>query len=248
MDYRATLNLPETSFKMKANLTQNEPLMLKRWDAENLYQRLQERCAGRPLFVLHDGPPYANGNIHLGTAFNKILKDIILRSKRMAGFNAPYIPGWDCHGLPIEHNVDKELGDKKKTIPTLSKRRACRSYAEKWIKTQKKEFKRLGVLGDWERPYLTMSYDYEATIAREFNKFLLSGAVVRSKKPVYWCSTCVTALAEAEVEYHQHTSPSIYVKLAIDAGLGDIDEKLAGTPTFIVIWTTTPWTLPATWP
>ncbi|MEE4313109.1 MAG: isoleucine--tRNA ligase [Desulfofustis sp.] len=245
MDYRATLNLPETSFKMKANLTQNEPLMLKRWDADNLYQRLQERSVGRPLFVLHDGPPYANGNIHLGTAFYKILKDIILRSKRMAGFNAPYIPGWDCHGLPIEHNVDKELGDKKKTIPTLSKRRACRSYAEKWIKTQKKEFKRLGVLGDWERPYLTMSYDYEATIAREFNKFLLSGAVVRSKKPVYWCSTCVTALAEAEVEYHQHTSPSIYVKFAIDAGLGDLDDKLAGTPTFIVIWTTTPWTLPA---
>ncbi len=245
MDYRATLNLPETSFKMKANLTQNEPLILKRWDAENLYQRIQERSSGRPLFVLHDGPPYANGNIHLGTAFNKILKDIILRSKRMAGFNAPYVPGWDCHGLPIEHNVDKELGDKKTTIPTLSKRRACRSYAEKWIKTQKKEFKRLGVLGDWDRPYLTMSYDYEATIAREFNKFLLSGAVVRSKKPVYWCSTCVTALAEAEVEYHQHTSPSIYVKFTVNGDLGDIDAKLAGTAASIVIWTTTPWTLPA---
>ncbi|MBE0585614.1 MAG: isoleucine--tRNA ligase, partial [Desulfofustis sp.] len=245
MDYRATLNLPETSFKMKANLTQNEPLMLKRWDTENLYQRIQERSSGRPLFVLHDGPPYANGHIHLGTAFNKILKDIILRSKRMAGFNAPYVPGWDCHGLPIEHNVDKELGDKKKTIPTLSKRRACRSYAEKWIKTQKNEFKRLGVIGDWDRPYLTMSYDYEATIAREFNKFLLSGAVVRSKKPVYWCSTCVTALAEAEVEYHQHTSPSIYVKFTVNGDLGDIDAKLAGVAASVVIWTTTPWTLPA---
>ena len=144
MDYRATLNLPKTSFKMKANLTQNEPMVLSKWEKGDLYRQIQQHSEGRPLFVLHDGPPYANGNIHLGTAFNKILKDIILRSRRMAGFNAPYIPGWDCHGLPIEHNVDKELGDKKKTIPTLSKRRACRKYADKWIKTQKKEFKRLG--------------------------------------------------------------------------------------------------------
>ena len=245
MDYRATLNLPKTSFKMKANLTQNEPMALKKWDQGNLYEQIQQRSEGRPLFVLHDGPPYANGNIHLGTAFNKILKDIILRSRRMAGFNAPYIPGWDCHGLPIEHNVDKELGDKKKNIPTLSKRRACRTYAEKWIKTQKKEFKRLGVLGDWDNPYLTMTYDYEATIAREFNKFLLSGAVVRSKKPVYWCSTCETALAEAEVEYHDHTSPSIYVKFPVVSDLGDIDPELAGDNLQVVIWTTTPWTLPA---
>ena len=245
MDYRATLNLPETSFKMKANLTQNEPAVLQRWDKEDLYRRIQEHSAGRPLFILHDGPPYANGHIHLGTAFNKILKDIILRSKRMAGFNAPYIPGWDCHGLPIEHNVDKELGEKKKSIPTLSKRRACRSYAEKWIKIQKSEFKRLGVIGDWDRPYLTMSYDYEATIAREFNKFLLSGAVVRSKKPVYWCSTCVTALAEAEVEYHPHTSPSIYVKFPFNGDFGEIEPSLAGQPVQVVIWTTTPWTLPA---
>ena len=245
MDYRATLNLPKTSFKMKANLTQNEPMLLKRWDQEDLYRMIQQRSADRPLFVLHDGPPYANGNIHLGTAFNKILKDIILRSRRMAGFNAPYIPGWDCHGLPIEHNVDKELGEKKKQIPTLSKRRACRKYAEKWIKTQKTEFKRLGVLGDWDNPYLTMTYDYEATIAREFNKFLLSGAVVESKKPVYWCSTCVTALAEAEVEYHDHHSPSIYVKFAVNSDLSDIDPALAGDNLQVVIWTTTPWTLPA---
>ena len=245
MDYRATLNLPKTSFKMKANLTQNEPTVLKKWDQANLYEKIQLRSEGRPLFVLHDGPPYANGNIHLGTAFNKILKDIILRSRRMAGFNAPYIPGWDCHGLPIEHNVDKELGDKKKDIPTLSKRRACRKYAEKWIKTQKKEFKRLGVIGDWDNPYLTMTYDYEATIAREFNKFLLSGAVVRSKKPVYWCSTCETALAEAEVEYHDHTSPSIYVKFPVVSDLSDIDPALAGDDLQVVIWTTTPWTLPA---
>jgi len=245
MDYRATLNLPKTSFKMKANLTQNEPMLLKNWEKVDLYHKIQQHSEGRPLFVLHDGPPYANGNIHLGTAFNKILKDIILRSRRMAGFNAPYIPGWDCHGLPIEHNVDKELGEKKKTIPTLSKRRACRKYAEKWIKTQKKEFKRLGVLGEWDNPYLTMTYDYEATIAREFNKFLLSGSVVRSKKPVYWCSTCETALAEAEVEYHDHTSPSIYVKFPLNSDLSDIDEAFAADDISVVIWTTTPWTLPA---
>ncbi|MBU3982175.1 MAG: class I tRNA ligase family protein, partial [Proteobacteria bacterium] len=184
MDYRDTLNLPQTNFNMKANLSQKEPLLLKRWEKEDLYGQLQERGQNKPLYVLHDGPPYANGHIHLGTAFNKILKDIILKSRRMAGFQAPYIPGWDCHGLPIEHNVDKELGDKKKVIPKLSKRGACRKYAEKWVKTQKAEFKRLGVLGDWDRPYLTMNYDYEAVIAREFNRFLLSGSVVRNKKPV----------------------------------------------------------------
>lgn len=245
MDYRVTLNLPKTPFKMKANLAQKEPMLLKFWEKEDLYKRIQEKSADKPLFVLHDGPPYANGNIHLGTAFNKILKDIILRSKRMAGFNAPYIPGWDCHGLPIEHNVDKELGDKKKTIPILSKRKACRKYAEKWIKTQKAEFKRLGVIGDWEQPYLTMNFAYEATIAREFNKFLFSGAVIRSKKPVYWCSTCTTALAEAEVEYHDHTSPSIYVKFPITSDLSHIDPKLAGSNLYALIWTTTPWTLPA---
>ncbi len=245
MDYRDTLNLPKTGFKMKANLAQKEPLNLKRWEREGLYQQIQDNSADKPLFILHDGPPYANGNIHLGTAFNKILKDIILRSKRMAGFNAPYIPGWDCHGLPIEHNVDKELGEKKKTIPKLAKRNACRKYANKWIKTQKEQFKRLGVLGDWDDPYLTINYEYEATIAREFNKFLLSDSVVRQRKPVYWCSTCTTALAEAEVEYHDHTSPSIYVKFKADSDLSDIDKSLAGDNVYFVIWTTTPWTLPA---
>lgn len=245
MDYRDTLNLPNTGFKMKANLAQKEPLILKQWEKEQLYFRVQENAKNKPLFVLHDGPPYANGNIHLGTAFNKILKDIILRSKRMAGFNAPYIPGWDCHGLPIEHNVDLELGEKKKTIPKLSKRAACRKYANKWIKIQKEQFKRLGVLGDWENPYLTINYEYEATIAREFNKFLLSDAVIRNRKPVYWCSTCTTALAEAEVEYHDHTSPSIYVKFKAGNDLSDIDPALDGDKVFFVIWTTTPWTLPA---
>lgn len=245
MDYRETLNLPETKFKMKANLAQREPEYLKKWDKEDLYEKIQDYSQDKPLFVLHDGPPYANGNIHLGTAFNKILKDIILRSRRLAGFNAPYIPGWDCHGLPIEHNVDKELGDKKKVIPKLSKRGACRKYAEKWIKTQKAEFKRLGVLGDWDEPYLTMTYGYEAAIAREFNKFLKSGAVIRNKKPVYWCSTCTTALAEAEVEYHNHTSPSVYVKFQVKDDVSDVDPSLTGDKLFVVIWTTTPWTLPA---
>ncbi|PHR29037.1 MAG: isoleucine--tRNA ligase [Desulfotalea sp.] len=245
MDYRDTLNLPKTGFKMKANLAQKEPMALKRWEKEGLYQMIQEQSKDKPLFILHDGPPYANGNIHLGTAFNKILKDIILRSKRMAGFKAPYVPGWDCHGLPIEHNVDKELGEKKKTIPKLAKRAACRKYANKWIKTQREQFKRLGVLGDWSNPYLTINYSYEATIAREFNKFLLSGAVVRNRKPVYWCSTCTTALAEAEVEYHDHTSPSIYVKFQTGEDFSDIDPALGGDNVYFLIWTTTPWTLPA---
>ena len=245
MDYRDTLNLPKTKFKMKANLNQKEPSYLKRWNKEDLYGMLQEHGQGKPLYVLHDGPPYANGHIHLGTAFNKILKDIILKSRRLAGFQAPYIPGWDCHGLPIEHNVDQELGEKKKTIPKLSKRGACRKYAEGWIKTQKEEFKRLGVLGDWDNPYLTMNYEYQASIAREFNTFLLSGSVTRNKKPVYWCSTCTTALAEAEVEYYDHRSPSIYVKFPVAEDLSDIDPALSGDKVSVVIWTTTPWTLPA---
>lgn len=245
MEYRDTLNLPKTKFKMKANLTQKEPMYLKRWDKEDLYHKLEDAAKGRPQYILHDGPPYANGNIHLGTAFNKVLKDIILRSRRMAGFDAPYVPGWDCHGLPIEHNVDKELGDKKKTIPILAKRGACRKYAGKWVKTQKEQFKRLGVLGDWEDPYLTMNFQYEADIAREFNKFLLSGAVVRSRKPVYWCATCNTALAEAEVDYADHTSPSIYVKFPVLDDLSGLAPELGGRQISALIWTTTPWTLPA---
>lgn len=245
MDYRDTLNLPKTNFKMKANLTQKEPMMLKQWEKGGLYAKLQQQAVDRPSFILHDGPPYANGNIHLGTAFNKVLKDIILRSKRLAGFNAPYIPGWDCHGLPIEHNVDKELGSKKKEISILAKRGACRKYAEKWIKTQKAQFKRLGVLGDWDTPYLTMNYAYEAAIATEFNKFLLSGAVVRSKKPVYWCSSCGTALAEAEVDYAPHASPSVYVKFPVVDDLSKVAAEMKDKAVSVLIWTTTPWTLPA---
>ncbi|MDH3390281.1 MAG: isoleucine--tRNA ligase [Desulfobulbaceae bacterium] len=250
MDYRGTLNLPQTSFKMKANLSQKEPEFLKQWEKEDLYGQIQAATKNKPRYILHDGPPYANGHIHLGTAFNKVLKDIILKSKRMAGFHCPYVPGWDCHGLPIEHNVDKELGAKKKDIPVLSIRAACRKYAEKWIKIQRDEFKRLGVFGDWENPYLTINYGYEASIAREFNRFLLSGGVIRSKKPVYWCSSCRTALAEAEVEYHDHGSPSIYVKFPLLDDLGEVvpglaEEKLGNRKVYALIWTTTPWTLPA---
>jgi isoleucyl-tRNA synthetase len=247
MDYRDTLNLPKTGFNMKASLTTKEPEYLERWDTSALYHKLQKAAADKPLFILHDGPPYANGNIHLGTAFNKVLKDIILKSRRMAGFQAPYIPGWDCHGLPIEHNVDKELGERKEVISTLEKRAACRRYAEQWIATQKKQFRRLGVLGDWDQPYLTMSYAYEAAIAREFNRFVLNGSVVRSKKPVYWCCSCRTALAEAEVEYHNHASPSIYVKFPLADDLSEVLPQLAGQEekVSVLIWTTTPWTLPA---
>jgi len=250
MDYRASLNLPQTNFKMKANLAQKEPEFLKQWEKDDLYGQIQAETKNKPLYILHDGPPYANGHIHLGTAFNKVLKDIILKSKRMAGFHAPYVPGWDCHGLPIEHNVDKELGAKRKEIPILSVRAACRKYAEKWIKIQKEEFKRLGVLGDWDNPYLTINYGYEASIAREFNRFLLSDGVIRSKKPVYWCSSCRTALAEAEVEYYDHGSPSIYVKFPFLDDLGQVvpelaEEKRAGRKVYALIWTTTPWTLPA---
>jgi len=245
MDYRATLNLPETKFKMKAGLSQREPEFLRQWDEQDMYGRVQAATSGRPLYILHDGPPYANGHIHLGTAFNKVLKDIILKSRRMAGFHCPYVPGWDCHGLPIEHNVDKELGAKKKEIGKLAFRGACRKYAEKWIKTQKSEFRRLGVLGDWDNPYLTINYDYEAAIAREFNRFLLSGNVIRSKKPVYWCCSCRTALAEAEVEYYDHSSSSIYVKFPVTEDWSAVAPELTGDKLFVVIWTTTPWTLPA---
>lgn len=245
MDYKETLNLPRTNFKMKANLAQKEPEFLKRWQKEDLYGRVQKSTEGRPVYILHDGPPYANGHLHMGHALNKILKDIILRSKRMAGYHCAFVPGWDCHGLPIELNVDKELGKKKKEISKLAFRKACRKYAGKWIKTQKNEFERLGVLGDWDNPYLTINYAYEAATAREFNHFLMSGSMVRSKKPVHWCPSCGTALAEAEVEYEDHSSDSIFVKFPFNGAIGDAVPELAGHDVSLVIWTTTPWTLPA---
>ena len=227
--------------------------MLAWWNQEQLYQKIQEAGADRPLYVLHDGPPYANGRIHIGHALNKILKDIIVKSKTMEGFRAPYIPGWDCHGLPIEHQVTKELGEKKKTLSATELRQRCRDYAEKFYRIQRDEFQRLGVLGDWDRPYLTMDKAYEATILEEFGKFVEKGGVYKGLKPVLWCTVDQTALAEAEVEYENHTSPSIYVKFPLEKSpqaLADpakfgIPELAEAEKVSVVIWTTTPWTLPA---
>ncbi|MFH1481023.1 MAG: isoleucine--tRNA ligase [Pseudomonadota bacterium] len=245
MDYRKTLNLPQTNFPMKANLVRKEPEMINRWDKEGLYHLIRKSSKGRKRFNLHDGPPYANGHIHMGTAFNKILKDIIIKSRQMVGFDAPYVPGWDCHGLPIEHKVDLELGPRKADMSLVEFRHYCRKYAEKYIDIQREEFKRLGVFGEWERPYLTMNFAYEATIIREFGKFALNGSLIRSKKPIHWCISCRTALAEAEVEYHGHTSPSIFVKFPMISDLGQTHPTLRGKEVSIVIWTTTPWTIPA---
>ncbi len=245
MNYKKTLNLPHTDFPMKADLVKKEPDILARWERDNLYQRIRQSSKGRKRYMLHDGPPYANGHIHVGTAFNKILKDIIIRSKQMAGFDVPFVPGWDCHGLPIEHKVDMELGERKKSMSRVEIRRHCRAYAEKFINIQREEFKRLGVTGEWDNPYLTMNYPYEAAIAREFGRFALNGSLVRAKKPIYWCISCQTALAEAEVEYHEHTSPSIYVKFPMISDLSLRYPALKGKAVSIVIWTTTPWTIPA---
>ncbi len=245
MDYKSTLNLPQTDFPMKANLPKREPEIMAKWEEMRVYERLREHSKGRPTYILHDGPPYANGHIHLGTALNKILKDMIIKTRQMSGFDAIYVPGWDCHGLPIEHNVDKDLGEKKKSMTKVEVRRHCRRYAERFIDIQREEFKRLGGFGEWSNPYLTMSYDYEASIARELGRFFSRGSVVRSKKPIYWCSSCRTALAEAEVEYHDHVSPSIYVKFELlEEGRSKFPE-LEAKPVHVLIWTTTPWTLPA---
>jgi isoleucyl-tRNA synthetase len=245
MDYKQTLNLPKTDFPMKANLSQKEPEWLNLWEQTRLYQKIRTLSEGRKKFILHDGPPYANGNIHMGTAFNKILKDIIIKSKQMAGFDAPYVPGWDCHGLPIEHQVDKELGPKRKTLSQTEIRGRCRAYAEKFINIQRTEFKRLGVFGEWDNPYLTMNYAYEAVIVREFGHFASLGSVYKSKKPIYWCTSCKTALAEAEVEYEAHTSPSIFVAFPLISDLSEAYPVLKGKRVSVLIWTTTPWTIPA---
>ena len=245
MDYKKSLNLPKTEFPMKANLSKREPEQLKNWEDSRLYDRVRNSSKAREKFILHDGPPYANGNIHIGTALNKILKDIVVRSKQMAGYDAVYVPGWDCHGLPIEHNVDKEIGDKKKVLSLADVRRLCREYANKFIDIQRNEFKRLGVMGDWKKPYLTMNYKYEAIIARECGKFARNGSLYHSKKPIYWCFTCQTALAEAEIEYQDESAPSIFVKFRMQDDLSSDYPELKGKSVFVVIWTTTPWTLPA---
>ena len=199
MDYKATLNLPKTDFPMKANLAQKEPEQLKNWDETGLYRKIRDAARGRKAYILHDGPPYANGSIHLGTALNKILKDMVIKSKTMSGMDCVYVPGWDCHGLPIEHQVDKELGDKRHELTQIEKRRCCRLYAEKYVGIQREQFRRLGVLGEWDDPYLTMHYSYEAATIHELGKLFLNGSVYKGKKPVYWCASCKTALAEAEV-------------------------------------------------
>src|SRR5436853_579011 len=244
-DLKRTVNLPRTDFPMKANLPQAEPKLLERWETENLFAKIRAARAGRPMYVLHDGPPYANGRIHLGTAFNKILKDFIVKSKTMAGYDSPYVPGWDCHGLPIEIKVDSELGGKKAQMSAVEIRRACRKYAEKYVDLQRQDFKRLGVLGRWEEPYLTMSAQYQSVIAGAFVDFLDKGYVYKGLKPVHWCIKDRTALAEAEVEYAEHSSPSIWVRFAMTSDPAKVDAALAGRRVYGLIWTTTPWTMPA---
>jgi isoleucyl-tRNA synthetase len=247
-DYKATLNLPYTDFAMKANLAQREPGMLKQWQAQGLYQQIRAARAGREQFILHDGPPYANGDIHIGHAVNKILKDIIVKSKTLSGFDAPYVPGWDCHGLPIEHNVEKKLGKAGDKVDVKTFREKCREYAAKQVTGQKQDFVRLGVLGDWDNPYLTMDFKFEADIIRALGKIAENGHLHKGFKPVYWSVVGGSALAEAEVEYQDKTSFSIDVKFAFvdQAAIEKALEKLTGRGKIsLVIWTTTPWTLPA---
>ena len=242
-DYSETLFLPQTDFPMRAGLPQREPVLLRRWNELDLYEKLRKMHKGRPRFVLHDGPPYANGNIHIGHALNKILKDLVVRSQGMLGRDSNYVPGWDCHGLPIEWKIEEEYrakGKDKDEVPVIEFRRECRAFAEKWIGIQREEFKRLGVEGDWDNPYSTMAYDAEAQIAREIMSFAVTGQLYRGSKPVMWSSVEKTALAEAEVEYHEKISPTIWVKFPITETL---DRDLAGAS--VLIWTTTPWTIPA---
>jgi isoleucyl-tRNA synthetase len=244
-ELKATLTLPQTAFPMKANLPQNEPLRLARWASLGLYDKLRKASVGRPTYLLHDGPPYANGPIHLGHALNKGLKDFVVKSKTMAGFNAPYVPGYDCHGLPIEIKVDEQLGRKKLEMPVPDVLAACRAYAQKYIDLQTSQFERIGCLGRWDTPYKTMSRDYEARTLEAFYGFLEKGFVYRGLKPVYWCIHDRTALAEAEVEYEMHTSPSVYVRYQLTSDAAAIDPALKGKQVSTIIWTTTPWTLPA---
>jgi isoleucyl-tRNA synthetase len=245
IDLKKTVNLPQTGFPMKASLAQLEPKLLKQWEESGLYQRIREDRKGGGSYILHDGPPYANGNIHLGHAFNKLLKDFIVKVKTMEGFDSPYIPGWDCHGLPIEIKVDGQLGAKKAGMSASQIRAACRKYAEKYVDLQRKDFIRLGVLGRWKDPYLTMSARYEAVIAQAFVDFLDQGYVYKGLKPVNWCIHDRTALAEAEVEYENHSSPSIWVRFALTSAPERVDPSLAGRRVYGLIWTTTPWTIPA---
>jgi isoleucyl-tRNA synthetase len=248
-DWKDTLNLPRGDFPMKANLPTTEPKTLARWAAMDLYRKIQARRQGRDKFVLHDGPPYANGNIHMGTALNKILKDFVVKSRAMAGYDTPYEPGYDCHGLPIELQVDRELGPRKREISVAEFCRACREYAARYVGAMTEQFQRLGILGNWDDPYLTMDFRYQAAIVRALGKFVEQNLVYKGKKPVHWCIHCRTALAEAEVEYEDHTSPSIYVEFPLaPESAKELDARvpaLAGRPVSVLIWTTTPWTIPS---
>ena len=251
-DWKDTCNLPRTAFSMKANLQTTEPETVARWEAMDLYGKIRAARKGAPKYLLHDGPPYANGEIHMGHALNKILKDLVVKSHNMLGFDAPYVPGWDCHGLPIELKVDRELGPKKRQMSTADFRRACRAYAEKYVDIQRKDFKRLGVLGTWDEPYKTLTFEYQAAIVRALGKFVERDMVYKGKKPVHWCTHCRTALAEAEVEYEPHTSPSVYVEFPMaDDSVAQFKQRLAGAEPLasvgqvsVLIWTTTPWTIP----
>jgi len=248
LDLKKTVNLPKTSFSQKANLGQSEPARLKKWKEIGLYDQVMRARRGREKFILHDGPPYANADIHIGTALNKILKDFVVKTRSMMGYDAPYVPGYDCHGLPIETIVEKKLTEKGKNkadIPVASFRRICREHASTAMNNQTRDFQRLGILGEWETPYLTMSPEYESATARLFGTFLERGYVYKGLRPVYWCIHDQTALAEAEVEYREHTSPSVYVKFPLKTEPAEIDAALVGKKVFVVIWTTTPWTLPA---
>jgi isoleucyl-tRNA synthetase len=244
-ELKATINLPKTAFPMKANLPQNEPKMLERWEQMGIYKRIREARKGAPRFILHDGPPYTSGPIHMGTAMNKCLKDFIVKSKNMAGFDAPYVPGWDCHGLPIEIKVDKELGGKKLQMRPTDVRAECRKYAQKFLDLQRTQFKRIGVFGRFDRPYATMNPQYESVVLSTFFAFYEKGFVYKGLRAVYWCMHDETALAEAEVEYENHTSPTVWVKYGLLDDPASIDPALAGKKVSTIIWTTTPWTLPA---
>ena len=246
-DYKTTLNLPQTAFPMKANLTQREPQRLKQWEGMGLYQKMRAAGAGKPTFILHDGPPYANGELHVGHAVNKILKDIITKSKTLSGFDAPYVPGWDCHGLPIELNVEKKVGKPGHKVTAAEFRQKCRDYAAKQVDNQREDFKRMGVVGDWDEPYLTMNFKFEANIVRTLGKIIENGHLQQGAKPVHWCLDCGSALAEAEVEYQDKVSSAVDVAFPFadvkqaaaligDTGLDELS---------VAIWTTTPWTLVA---
>ncbi|MFC2155541.1 isoleucine--tRNA ligase [Acidobacteriota bacterium] len=242
--WKDTLNLPKTEFPMKAQLNRKEPEILKNWEETDLFERILKKREDSPLFVFHDGPPYANGNIHMGHTLNKILKDFIVKGKSMEGHLVRYVPGWDCHGLPIEIKVDQNLGAKKKDMSIIAVREECRKYAEKYVDIQRDEFIRLGVFGDWKNPYTTLEPIYESTVIKYFKSFVKNGNVLRKKRPVYWYPSCKTALAETEVEYENHTSPSIYVKFRLQ-DTPDFLQKYSGKDIFVLIWTTTPWTIPA---